>query len=198
MTDRCFYNADGEMLIVPQQGRARFVTELGVIEAAPRRDRGDPARLALSRRAAGRPVARLHLRELRRACCGCRSSARSAPTVLPIRAIFSRRSRPTRTRRRRRTLVAKFQGNLWAAEMDHSPLNVVAWHGNFAPYKYDLARFNVHRHDQLRSSRSVDLHRADRAVGHCRAPPTSISSSSRRAGSSARIRSGRRGSTATS
>ncbi len=40
-------------------------------------------------------------------------------------------------------MVAKFQGNLWAAEMDHSPLNVVAWHGNFAPYKYDLARFMV-------------------------------------------------------
>jgi len=35
MSNRCFYNADGEMLIVPQQGRARFVTELGVIEAAP-------------------------------------------------------------------------------------------------------------------------------------------------------------------
>src|SRR3974390_616184 len=40
-------------------------------------------------------------------------------------------------------VVAKFQGNLWAAAMDHSPLNVVAWHGNFAPYKYDLARFMV-------------------------------------------------------
>src|SRR4029077_14965973 len=35
MTDRYFYNADGEMLIVPQLGRARFVTELGVVEAAP-------------------------------------------------------------------------------------------------------------------------------------------------------------------
>ena len=48
----------------------------------------------------------------------------------------TRRSRPF-------SMVAKFQGNLWAAEMKHSPLNVVAWHGNFAPYKYDLARFNV-------------------------------------------------------
>jgi homogentisate 1,2-dioxygenase len=38
-------------------------------------------------------------------------------------------------------MIAKFQGNLWSADMDHSPLNVVAWHGNFAPYKYDLARF---------------------------------------------------------
>ena len=41
------------------------------------------------------------------------------------------------------TLVAKFQGNLWAAEMAHSPLSVVAWHGNFAPYKYALANFMV-------------------------------------------------------
>ena len=41
------------------------------------------------------------------------------------------------------TVVAKFQGNLWAAEMKHSPLNVVAWHGNYAPYKYDLAQFMV-------------------------------------------------------
>src|SRR3981081_2170193 len=41
------------------------------------------------------------------------------------------------------TLMSKFQGNLWAAEMKHSPLSVVAWHGNFAPYKYDLARFVV-------------------------------------------------------
>jgi homogentisate 1,2-dioxygenase len=40
-------------------------------------------------------------------------------------------------------VIAKFQGNLWAAEMDHSPLNVVAWHGNLTPYKYDLSRFMV-------------------------------------------------------
>ncbi|MEP7336730.1 MAG: homogentisate 1,2-dioxygenase domain-containing protein, partial [Acidobacteriota bacterium] len=40
-------------------------------------------------------------------------------------------------------LVTKFQGNLWEAEIGHSPLDVVAWHGNYAPYKYDLARFNT-------------------------------------------------------
>jgi homogentisate 1,2-dioxygenase len=39
-------------------------------------------------------------------------------------------------------IVCKFQGQLWEAEIDHSPLDVVAWHGNYAPYKYDLARFN--------------------------------------------------------
>src|SRR5207249_4889466 len=40
-------------------------------------------------------------------------------------------------------LIAKFMGNLWSAQMDHSPLDVVAWHGNYAPYKYDLRRFNT-------------------------------------------------------
>jgi homogentisate 1,2-dioxygenase len=40
-------------------------------------------------------------------------------------------------------LICKFQGNLWRCDLDHSPLDVVAWHGNYAPYKYDLRRFNV-------------------------------------------------------
>ncbi len=40
-------------------------------------------------------------------------------------------------------IVQKFHGNLWATTLDHSPFDVVAWHGNYAPYKYDLARFNV-------------------------------------------------------
>jgi homogentisate 1,2-dioxygenase len=39
-------------------------------------------------------------------------------------------------------IVGKFLGRMWEAEIDHSPLDVVAWHGNYAPYKYDLARFN--------------------------------------------------------
>ena len=40
-------------------------------------------------------------------------------------------------------LIARFQGNLWRAEIAHSPLDVVAWHGNYAPYKYDLRHFNT-------------------------------------------------------
>ena len=143
MNDRCFYNADGEMLIVPQQGRARFVTELGVIEAALGRDRRS-FRAACAFASSCRTGRRAAISARTMApCCGCPSSGRSAPTGLPMRAIFSRRLRPMRTCPARWSLVAKFQGNLWAAEMDHSPLNVVAWHGNFAPYKYDLARFNV-------------------------------------------------------
>src|SRR5690606_9335720 len=40
-------------------------------------------------------------------------------------------------------LVAKFQGALWRSTMQHSPLDVVAWHGNYVPYRYDLRRFNT-------------------------------------------------------
>ena len=175
MTDRYFYNADGEMLMVPQQGALRFVTELGVLEVGAGRDCADPARPALPGRAAGRPVARLHLRELRRQCSGCRSSGRSAPTGLPMRATFSPRSRPSRTRSALYRLVAKFQGNLWAAEMKHSPLNVVAWHGNFAPYKYDLARFMVIGTISFDHPDPSIFTRADRAIRYCPAPPTSTS-----------------------
>jgi homogentisate 1,2-dioxygenase len=40
-------------------------------------------------------------------------------------------------------VVAKFMGGLWRTELAHSPLDVVAWHGDYVPYKYDLARFNT-------------------------------------------------------
>ena len=40
-------------------------------------------------------------------------------------------------------LIAKFQGHLWRAPIGHSPLDVVGWHGNYAPYRYDLRRFNT-------------------------------------------------------
>jgi homogentisate 1,2-dioxygenase len=41
------------------------------------------------------------------------------------------------------TVTAKYGGGLWRAGLGHSPFDVVAWHGNYAPYKYDLARFNT-------------------------------------------------------
>ena len=142
MTDRCFYNADGEMLIVPQQGRARFVTELGIIEAACGEivimPRGLRFRVELPDGPSRGYIcenygAMLRLPEL--GPLGANGLANPRDFLAPV-AAYEDATAPC-------SLVAKFQGNLWAAEMDHSPLNVVAWHGNFAPYKYDLARFNV-------------------------------------------------------
>jgi homogentisate 1,2-dioxygenase len=142
MIDRYFYNADGEMLIVPQQGRVRFVTELGIVEAKPGEIVLIPRGLRLRVELPDGPSrgyvcenygAMLRLPEL--GPLGSNGLANPRDFLSPVAAFEDTAARCV--------MVAKFQGNLWAAEMDHSPLNVVAWHGNFAPCKYDLARFMV-------------------------------------------------------
>ena len=72
--------------------------------------------------------------------------------------------RASRTRRRPCRLLVKWCGAFHVTEIGHSPLDVVAWHGNYAPYKYDLATLFAGRRDPVRPSRPVDLHGADRAV----------------------------------
>jgi homogentisate 1,2-dioxygenase len=142
MAERYFYNADGEMLIVPQQGRLRLATELGILDAAPGEiaivPRGLRLRVDLPDGLSRGYIcenygAMLRLPEL--GPLGANALANPRDFLAPVAAYESTDTRCV--------LVAKFQGNLWAAEMAHSPLNVVAWHGNLAPYKYDLARFMV-------------------------------------------------------
>src|SRR5215469_12009667 len=142
MIDKYFYNADGEMLVLPQQGRARFVTELGTIECTPGEiallPRGLRFRVELPDGPSRGYIcenygAALRLPEL--GPLGSNGLANPRDFLAPVAAFEDKESACT--------LVAKFQGNLWAAEMKHSPLSVVAWHGNYAPYKYDLSRFMV-------------------------------------------------------
>jgi homogentisate 1,2-dioxygenase len=142
MTDRYFYNADGELLLVPQLGRLRLVTELGILEVNNGEiallPRGLRFRVELpdgpSRGYICENYGQLfRLPEL--GPLGANGLANSRDFEAPV-AAFEDKEAPC-------TLIAKFQGNLWAAEMKHSPLNVVAWHGNYAPYKYDLAKFMV-------------------------------------------------------
>lgn len=142
MQDRFFYNADGEMLIVPQQGRLTLRTEFGVIEAKP----GEIAVI-------GRGIKfQTHLPDgpSRGYICENYGAQLRLPDLGPIGANGLANPRdflaPAAAYEQREAaceLVAKFQGNLWVAEIDHSPLNVVAWHGNYAPYKYDLHRFQA-------------------------------------------------------
>ena len=142
MQRRVFYNADAEMLFVPQHGQHRFVTELGSIEAAPNEivvmPRGLRFRLELPDGAA------------RGYLCENFGAIFRLPDRGPIGANGLANARDFLTPVARYEdvegefeLVAKFGGNLWSARMDHSPLDVVAWHGNYAPYKYDLRRFNT-------------------------------------------------------
>jgi homogentisate 1,2-dioxygenase len=142
MTDRVFYNADAEMLIVPQQGRLQFATEMGVIDAEPQEivviPRGVRFRVALLDAAARGYVcenfgAALRLPDL--GVIGSNGLAHPRDFLTPCAWYEDKAGR--------HELLAKFMGNLWTAEMNHSPLDVVAWHGNHVPYKYDLRRFNT-------------------------------------------------------
>jgi homogentisate 1,2-dioxygenase len=140
--ERFFYDADGELLIVPQHGALRIATELGIVEVAPLEvaviPRGVRFRVDLLDGDAGGYVcenfgAPFRLPEL--GVIGSNGLANPRDFQTPVAAYEDRDGDFM--------LVAKFQGNLWEARIDHSPLDVVAWHGNYAPYKYDLRRFNT-------------------------------------------------------
>jgi homogentisate 1,2-dioxygenase len=142
MTDRFFYNGDGEMLIVPQQGRLRFATEMGLIDAEPLEivvvPRGVRFRVELLDDTARGYVcenygAMFRLPEL--GPIGANGLANARDFVAPVAWYEDREGRFE--------LTAKYLGNLWSAPIGHSPLDVVGWHGNYTPYKYDLRRFAV-------------------------------------------------------
>mgnify|MGYP001324443788 CR=1 FL=1 len=142
MDGRFFYNADGEMLIVPQHGRLRLATELGVLEV-------EPQEIALIPRGV-RFRTELPDGSARGYVCENYGAPFRLPDLGPIgsNGLANARDFLTPTawyedREGQFELVAKFMGNMWSAEIDHSPLDVVAWHGNCAPCKYDLRRFNT-------------------------------------------------------
>jgi homogentisate 1,2-dioxygenase len=142
MESRFFYNADGELLVVPQQGRLRIATELGVIDLEPHEiaviPRGVRFKVDLPDGVARGYIcenfgALLRLPDM--GPIGSNGLANPRDFLTP-RAAFEDREGDFE-------LVAKFDGNLWSAGIGHSPLDVVAWHGNYAPYKYDLRHFNA-------------------------------------------------------
>ncbi len=142
MTERFFYNADGELLIVPQAGALVLRTEFGVIEAAPGEIAVVPRGVKFQVRLA-EGTARGYL-------CENYGEVFELPGLGPIGAngLANPRDFLTPVAAYEEVsgdfeLIAKFQGKLWVSELDHSPLDVVAWHGNYAPYKYDLALFNT-------------------------------------------------------
>ncbi|MBV6803769.1 homogentisate 1,2-dioxygenase [Xanthomonas campestris pv. lawsoniae] len=142
MRDRFFYDADGELLLVPQLGRLRVCTELGVLEL-------EPQQIGVIPRGVRFRVELLDS-EARGYVCENFGGLLRLPDLGPIGANGLANPRDFQTpraafeqREGRFELVAKFQGHLWRADIGHSPLDVVAWHGNYAPYRYDLRRFNT-------------------------------------------------------
>jgi homogentisate 1,2-dioxygenase len=142
MQGRYFYDADGELLIVPQQGRLRIATEFGVIEVEPQEialvPRGVRFRVELVDGVARGYVcenfgAALRLPDL--GPIGSNGLANPRDFETPVAAYEDVEGDFE--------LIAKFQGGLWRAAIGHSPLDVVGWHGNYAPCRYDLRRFNT-------------------------------------------------------
>ncbi|HZF97044.1 MAG TPA: homogentisate 1,2-dioxygenase, partial [Pseudoxanthomonas sp.] len=142
MQGRYFYSADSELLIVPQQGRLVLATELGVVEVEPQQIAVVPRGVRFSVGLPNGPSrgyvcenfgALLRLPDL--GPIGANGLANPRDFETPVAAFEDVEGDFE--------LVAKFQGHLWRAPIGHSPLDVVGWHGNYAPYRYDLRRFNT-------------------------------------------------------
>ncbi|MBK9529302.1 MAG: homogentisate 1,2-dioxygenase [Acidobacteria bacterium] len=144
MGDRYFYNADAEMLIVPEMGRLGFLTELGELRA------GAGEVVVIPRGVRFKVEPHPDDKQCRGYICENYGAQFRIPDLGPIGANGLANPRDFETpvawyedREGSFEQVAKFAGNLWSAPMTHSPLDVVAWHGNYAPYRYDLRRFNT-------------------------------------------------------
>ena len=141
MQDEYFYNGDAEMLVVLQQGALRFWTEFGIIDATPGEIVVVPRGVKLRVELPGEP-ARGYLCENyggaftlpERGPIGANCLANTRDFLTPV-AAYEERDEESR-------LFVKWGGEMWSCDLSHSPLDVVAWHGNYAPYKYDLRRFS--------------------------------------------------------
>jgi homogentisate 1,2-dioxygenase len=142
MVDEYFYNADGELLFVPQSGALRLATEFGRIDIAPGEiaviPRGVKLRVELIDGSARGYLCENYggaftLPERGPIGANCLANPRD---FLTPHAAYEDRDTPS-------TMYVKWGGRLWQADIGHSPLDVIAWHGNYAPYKYDLRRYSA-------------------------------------------------------
>ena len=138
MKNRVFWNADGELMFVPQQGAVTLATELGHLEVKPGEIAVVPRGMKFRVDVAGPTRGYLcenygsHFRLPELGPIGSQGLAQARDFLAPVAAFEDQGKCEA---------VAKFLGGLWSTELAHSPLDVVAWHGDYTPYKYDLARF---------------------------------------------------------
>ncbi|GLK65135.1 homogentisate 1,2-dioxygenase [Paracoccus kondratievae] len=141
MQDEYFFSADGELLVVPQEGRLRFCTELGVIDVEPKEIAIIPRGLIFRVEVLEGPCRGFVCENYgqtftlpNRGPIGANCLANPRDFKCPVAAF---EDRETRSR-----LVVKWCGRFHETWIDHSPLDVVAWHGNYCPYKYDLRSYS--------------------------------------------------------
>src|SRR5262249_45310499 len=136
MRNEYFFNADGELLIVAQENKLRFRTEFGVIDIAPGEicaiQRGVIFKVELIDGPARAYGGAFTLPYRGPIGANCLANPRDFLTPVPA---YEDKEEPS-------TQLVKWGGELYATEIGQSPLDVAAWHGNYAPYKYDLRRFS--------------------------------------------------------
>lgn len=142
MGERYFFNSDGDLLLVPQEGGLTILTELGIIEAEPKEivliPRGIKFRIDLKSDFArgyvlenfGRPFILPD-----RGPIGANGLANNRDFLVPKAAFEDQKGHFK--------LLTKFNNTFWQCDIEHCPLDVVAWHGNYVPFKYDLTCFNT-------------------------------------------------------
>lgn len=145
-----FYNADAEMLFIPQFGNLILKTELGLIELEPLEiaiiPRGIKFQVVLQNNTIdaygyicenyGIPFKLPDLGPI-----GSNGLANPRDFLSPT--AYYEYNKINSQKIQDAKLICKFEGNFWEANINHSPLDVVAWHGNYTPYKYDLRKFNT-------------------------------------------------------
>jgi homogentisate 1,2-dioxygenase len=142
MVDEYFYNADGEMMFLPEQGNLRICTEFGIIDVEPCEIAVIPRGVKIRVELKDNKAARGYLCENyggaftlpERGPIGANCMANQRDFLTPV-AAYEERETPS-------TMCVKWGGALWRSEIRQSPLDVVAWHGNYAPYKYDLRHYS--------------------------------------------------------
>ena len=140
MVDAYFFSADSELLVVPQQGRLRFCTELGIIDLEPQEiailPRGLVYRVEVLEGPCRGFVCENYGQKFElpaRGPIGANALANPRDFKAPV-AAYEDREVPS-------TLTIKWCGQFHQTKIGQSPLDVVAWHGNYAPYKYDLKTY---------------------------------------------------------
>lgn len=142
MKDKCFYNADGDFLIVPQQGVLDVTTEFGKMKVGPNEicvlQQGIRFSISVNGPTRGYilEVFDAHFQLPSLGAIGANGLANPRDFLSPVAWYEDRDVKGYQ-------VISKFQGHLFQAEQDHSPFDVVAWHGNYVPYKYNLALFMV-------------------------------------------------------
>jgi homogentisate 1,2-dioxygenase len=139
-----FYSADGDLLFVPQTGVMLVTSEFGRLRVKPTEIIVIPRGVKFSIDIEGKENVRGWLTELYKGHflipdlgpIGSNGLANERDFSAPVAAYENTKNQTWK-------VVAKFMGNMFEYEQDHSPFDVVAWHGNYYPYKYDLNRFNT-------------------------------------------------------